>query len=171
LFHGLDKALRPHVGPVLLDKIETFLTPVLPEDNPPAIRHIGENRPQRMLSFFVNQDEVLRIFILERVRRHRLILPYRYNYFHAPGKICQDQPGSGSHPRAGSDQLRPSGDAISPFSKRGTSGPRSWPSSARACSLAPSCIALLTTEDLIIGTMLCSLFATSWSTAVANSLD
>ena len=37
--------------------------------------------------------------------------------------------------------------------------------------MAPSCMACLTIDDFISGTMLCSLFATSWSTAPANSLD
>src|SRR5437762_14353680 len=57
-----------------------------------------------------------------------------------PEALCQSHPGS--------DQLRPSFDATRPSSKSGVSGSASWPSSTRACSLAPSCIALLTTEDL-----------------------
>lgn len=73
--------------------------------------------------------------------------------------------------QAGGDQARPSAEGTSPPSKSGLSWSASSPSSTRACSLAPSCMACLTTLELISGTMLCSLLATSSSTAPANSVD
>ena len=47
------------------------LTPVFTEDDFPAVRHICEYGPQRMLSFVVDQDEVLGIGIFKRIRGHR----------------------------------------------------------------------------------------------------
>src|ERR1700677_326420 len=70
-FHGLDQAVRPHVGPVFLDEVEALLTAVFPEDNFPALGYVGENWPQRMLSLVVDQNEIPGFLVLKRVRRHR----------------------------------------------------------------------------------------------------
>src|SRR5262245_45593095 len=67
LLHSLDKALRPHVGPVPVDVVEAGGPAVRLVNGGPALGHLLEGRPQRMLSFVVDQDVVGGVLVLERV--------------------------------------------------------------------------------------------------------
>src|SRR5689334_4665820 len=55
--HGLDQALRPHVGPVLLDVFEALVAAGLAENARPPGGDLGEGRPERMLPLVVHEHE------------------------------------------------------------------------------------------------------------------
>src|ERR1700722_6068414 len=67
LLHLLDQALRPDICPCLLDVIKAFLARGLSEYRLPAVWYVSEDRPQRMLAFVIDQDEIASVRIFKGV--------------------------------------------------------------------------------------------------------
>src|SRR5262245_22500654 len=72
LLHPFDEALRPHVGPVLVDVVQTGGATRRLEGDSPARGDLLEGRPQRILAFVVDQHVVGGVFVFERI--HVLLL-------------------------------------------------------------------------------------------------
>jgi hypothetical protein len=66
--HGLPQARWAHVGPVLLDVLQTFSPGRLTEDHLPAGGHLGEHWPEGVLILVVDNDVEATVLIIEWVR-------------------------------------------------------------------------------------------------------
>src|SRR6476660_3481915 len=53
----LSQTLRPYIGPVLFDEVQTRTAVRFAVNHPPAGWNIGEGRPQAVLLLVVDQDE------------------------------------------------------------------------------------------------------------------
>src|ERR1700744_5716562 len=74
LFDRLLQALRPDVGPVLLDVVEALRTGGLAENDAPAGRNVGEDRPQAVLVLVVDEHDKGAVVVIEGVDAHRVSL-------------------------------------------------------------------------------------------------
>ena len=70
------KALRPYIGPVLFDVVQTRCAVRLAVNSPPASWNIGEGRPQAVLLLVVDQDQKGALVIVERIGAHRFSRPF-----------------------------------------------------------------------------------------------
>jgi len=66
----LSQTLRPYIGPVLFDEVQTRTAVRFAVNHPPAGWNIGEGRPQAVLLLVVDQDEKAGI-VVERIDAHR----------------------------------------------------------------------------------------------------
>src|SRR6476469_9051533 len=66
----VTQALRPYVGPVLFDVVQTGSAVGFAVNHPPAVWNIGEGRPQAVLLLVIDQDEKAGI-VVERIDAHR----------------------------------------------------------------------------------------------------
>src|SRR5277367_1540642 len=80
----LAQTLRPYIGPVLFDVVQTRSALRFAVDHPPAGWYIGERGPQAVLLLVVDQDEKTGIIVVERISAHRVSRPctrHGYNRF------------------------------------------------------------------------------------------
>src|SRR5438552_972633 len=68
--HRVTQALRPHVGPVLLDVFDAGSPAVLAEPPPPSGGDLGESRPQGVLLLVVDQNEEAAVLVVEGIGAH-----------------------------------------------------------------------------------------------------
>src|SRR5262249_30007017 len=66
----LAQTLRPYIGPVLFDVVQTRRAVRFAVHHPPAGRNIGERRPQAVLLLVVDQHEKAAIVIVKRIDAH-----------------------------------------------------------------------------------------------------
>lgn len=77
--------------------VQALLARSLTENGLPTGRHLDEDRPQRMLALVVDEDQIIRIAIVERVRQ-RSALSWRFEYRGPePHIIDVDCIGLGNH--------------------------------------------------------------------------
>jgi hypothetical protein len=72
---SVAQTLRPYIGPVLFDVVQTRGAVRFAVNHPPACWNIGEGRPQTVLLLVVDQDEKAAIFVVERIDAHRFSSP------------------------------------------------------------------------------------------------
>src|SRR3954469_5631962 len=73
LFHFLDQASWPHVGPVLVDVVETVRPALGFEHDGPPLWNLLEARPKRVLPFIIDQHVIHALFVFERIGHHWLL--------------------------------------------------------------------------------------------------
>src|SRR6202030_620029 len=71
----LAQSLRPYIGPVLFDVVQTGSAVRFAVHHPPAGWNIGEGRPQAVLLLVVDQDEKAAIVVVEGIDAHRSSSP------------------------------------------------------------------------------------------------
>src|SRR5262249_48315836 len=69
------ETLRPYIGPVLLDVVQTSSAVRLAVYHPPPRGNIGERRPEAVLLLVVDQNEKTAIFVVERIDAHQFSRP------------------------------------------------------------------------------------------------
>src|SRR5260370_36225552 len=74
LFHLLDEALGPHIGPMLLDVREARLAGLLSVGHSPAVGNVREGWPERILPLVIDQGKITAIFVFKWIRLHDLVL-------------------------------------------------------------------------------------------------
>ena len=79
LLHLLDQTLWPHIGPECLDVIKAFLARRLSEYRLPAVGYISENRPQRMLTFVIDENQVVSIRVFKGVSHNAALSRGNWN--------------------------------------------------------------------------------------------
>src|ERR1700737_488814 len=77
----LAQTLRPDIGPVLFDVVQTRSAVRFAVNHPPAGWNVGEGRPQAVLLLVVAKDEKAAIFVVERIDAHRFSRPSSRNEF------------------------------------------------------------------------------------------
>ena len=65
------QTLRPYVGPVLFDVVQTRSAVRFAVNHPPAGWNIGEGGPQAVLLFVIDQNEEGATVVVERIDAHR----------------------------------------------------------------------------------------------------
>src|ERR1700687_1352644 len=75
LCQPLAQALRPNIGPVLFDVVQTRSAVRFAVDHPPAGWNVGKGRPQAVLLLVVDQDEKAAIVVVEGIDAHRSSSP------------------------------------------------------------------------------------------------
>ena len=71
LFQPLAQTLRPYIGPVLFDIVQTRGAVRFAVNHPPAGWNIGKDRPQAVLLLVVDQDKEAAIIVVKRIDAHR----------------------------------------------------------------------------------------------------
>src|SRR6202022_4704220 len=69
----LAQTLRPDIGPVLFDVVQTRSAVRFAVDHPPAGWNVGKGRPQAVLLLVVDQDEKAAIVVVERIDAHSVL--------------------------------------------------------------------------------------------------
>ena len=67
LIHLLNEASRTHVGPDLVDMVQTDLAAGRLMDGAPSGRYSKEGRPERILALLIDQYSKRAIFVIKRV--------------------------------------------------------------------------------------------------------
>src|ERR1700757_1296633 len=70
LCQPLAQTLRPYIGPVLFDVVQTRRAVRFAVHHPPAGWNIGESRPQAVLLLVIYQDKKAAIVVVKRVDAH-----------------------------------------------------------------------------------------------------
>lgn len=112
--HSFHQAVRAHVCPIGLNPLQTFAAFALRPYLVPAARDLVETRPERVLSFIIDQYQKFSVLIFKRVRHLHVSLNLSQQLPHTPAALttCSIQTVKVSTRKSISDSSMMKGGAI-----------------------------------------------------------